>query len=171
MRPESRVLGTLGKGVTGMRLYAWLPPAGPGVAGSAPIAAARPPDHTGVPRPSLRSPSGPTGSAAVHAGAGPSSYTTHVRQAPLPVRRSGWGSEGRRGAPAGSGFRVGAGHGAPIETSLTRGGGMAAPGPSPGLRHKPLATSESSWPLASPPSREIFAFQKVTDLGAKPCAI
>ena len=58
----------------------------------------------------------PLGSAAVHAGPGPSSYTTHVRQVPLGGAQV-WG-----GSRAPAGFRVGAGHGALIETSLTRGG-------------------------------------------------
>ena len=58
----------------------------------------------------------PLGSAAVHAGPSPSSYTTHLRQAPLGGAQV-WGCSR---APAG--FRVGAGHGALIEYSLTRGG-------------------------------------------------
>ena len=58
----------------------------------------------------------PLGSTAVHAGPSPSSYTTHLRQAPLDGAQV-WG-----GSRAPAGFRVGAGHGALIETSLTRGG-------------------------------------------------
>ena len=64
----------------------------------------------------------PLGSAAVHAGPGPSSYTMHVRQVPLTERRY------RGAARALAGFRVGAGLGAPIVTSLTR-GGVAAQAP------------------------------------------
>ena len=98
-RARPLVLGTLGKGI--MR-HGWLRP----IAGGT----------FRAPRPSDWSPSGPTGSAAVHAGPSPSSYTTHIRQAPSEELGPG----GDALAPAG--FRVGAGHGALIETSLTRGG-------------------------------------------------
>ena len=74
---RSLVLGTLSKGI--MRL----------TDGSLPLRAQPQsrPDHTGVPRPSAWSSSGPTGSTAVHAGPSSSSYTTHLRQVPLAERR------------------------------------------------------------------------------------